>query len=71
MQLSRNALRAGSAAGAALCLVGVALIIVGAAGWQPLGSAPAWLTTLSSVVVVVGIATTVIFSTALARRDRR
>lgn len=71
MQLSRNALRAGGAVGAALCLVGVALIIVGAAGWQPLGSAPAWMTTLSSVVVVVGIATTVIFSTALARRDRR
>ncbi|PTT23305.1 hypothetical protein DBR36_00025 [Microbacterium sp. HMWF026] len=69
--LSRTALRIGCSVGAVLCLVGVALIIVGVAGWQPLGSAPAWLTTLSSVVVVVGIATTVIFSAALARRDRR
>lgn len=69
--LSRTALRAGSAIGAVITLIGVALIAVMVVTWQPLSAAPAWMMTLSAVVLVSGIVSTVIFSTTLARRQRR
>lgn len=69
--LSPTALRAGSAIGAVITLIGVVLIIVMVIGWRPLGAAPAWLVTLSAVVLVTGIVSTVVFATTLARQQRR
>ncbi|MGN7187736.1 hypothetical protein [Microbacterium enclense] len=69
--LSRTALRAASAIGAVITLIGVVLIGVMVVAWQPLSAAPAWVVTLTGVVLVTGIVSTVIFSTTLARRQRR
>lgn len=69
--VSRTLLRVGSAVGATIALVGVAFTVFLVIAWHPLAAAPAWLTTTTAVLIVAGIASTVLFTAALARQRAR